>query len=219
MTELPCEADPATRLLRSARFLASAADVAQLPTDDLPEVAFVGRSNAGKSSALNCLCDQRALARVSRTPGRTQLLNLFVLGQEPVGRLVDLPGYGYARVPSAERNRWDRRVGGYVTERKNLRGLVLLADVRRLLTPLDEALLEHAGGHGRPVHILLTKADKLSRGGGAAALAQLLKRASRCPVPPTAQLFSVPLRLGVDAARQRVLGWLLLPQAGTPGER
>ncbi|HEX7382441.1 MAG TPA: ribosome biogenesis GTP-binding protein YihA/YsxC [Nevskiaceae bacterium] len=208
MTQAPREIDAAARLLRSARFLVSAADVAQLPADDLPEVAFVGRSNAGKSSALNCLCDQRALARVSRTPGRTQLLNLFVLGPEPVGRLVDLPGYGYARVPAAERSRWDKRVGGYVIGRPNLRGLVLLADVRRLLTPLDEALLEHACGHGRPVHILLTKADKLSRGGGAAALARLLKHASRYPVPPTAQLFSVPLRLGVGAARRQVCRWL-----------
>lgn len=197
--------DDAATMLRGACFLRSAAKLGQLPQDDVPEIAFAGRSNAGKSSALNTLCDFRALARVSKTPGRTQLLNLFALGEQ--ARLVDLPGYGFARVPEAVRRDWGYLVGGYIAERENLRGLVVLMDVRHPLTPLDEQMLGWARAHGRPVHILLTKADKLGRGAGAASLAKVRRALSGQPAV-TAQLFSALQKTGVNEARAAIADWI-----------
>jgi GTP-binding protein len=191
---------PPNPLLASARFLLSAADARQLPQDEIPEVAFAGRSNAGKSSALNVLCGQRQLARVSKTPGRTQLINLFEL---PGGaRLVDLPGYGFANVPEAMRQRWRTLIGGYIGQRPNLRGVVVLMDVRHPLTDIDCQMLDWAAAHGRPVHILLTKADKLSFG---AAKQTLLKVQRALPPETGVQLFSALKRSGVDEAQAAVL--------------
>lgn len=148
-------------LYSKAVFLQSAARVSQLPEDSGYEVAFAGRSNAGKSSALNCLTGIKSLARTSKTPGRTQLINLFKLDEER--RLVDLPGYGYAKVPMQVKMDWQKNVSHYLEVRQSLKGLILLMDVRHPLKELDLRMIEWASGGGLPVHILLTKADKLSR--------------------------------------------------------
>jgi GTP-binding protein len=189
--------------LASACFLLSVADAPQLPRDAAPEVAFAGRSNAGKSSALNTLSGQRQLARVSKTPGRTQLINLFALGNG--ARLADLPGYGYAEVPEAMRKRWRTLIGGYVSHRPNLRGVVIVMDVRHPLTDIDRQMLDWAQAHGRRVHILLTKADKLSF---SAARQTLLKIRRGLPADIGLQLFSATTRMGVDEARAAVAALL-----------
>lgn len=144
-----------------ARFLSSAHELAQFPPDAGAEVAFAGRSNAGKSSAINAILGRRQLARTSRTPGRTQLVNFFALGEGQ--RLVDLPGYGYARVPQAKRRHWGELLDRYFRERRSLAGLFLIVDVRRLLTDNDRQMLAFAAACGLPVEILLAKVDKLSR--------------------------------------------------------
>jgi GTP-binding protein len=144
-----------------AVFLQSAARVSQLPKDSGYEVAFAGRSNAGKSSALNCLTGIKNLARTSKTPGRTQLINLFKLDEER--RLVDLPGYGYAKVPMQVKVDWQKNLSHYLETRQSLKGLILLMDVRHPLKNLDLMMVEWAARGGLSVHILLTKADKLSR--------------------------------------------------------
>jgi GTP-binding protein len=146
-----------------AQFLKSAAKVSQLPEDTGFEVAFAGRSNAGKSSALNCLTGIRQLARTSKTPGRTQLINLFNVG-ETDRRLVDLPGYGYAKVAIKTKLEWQENLAEYLEVRQCLRGLVLLMDIRHPLKDLDKMMIDWAIHRQLPVHILLTKADKLSRG-------------------------------------------------------
>lgn len=145
-----------------ATFLKSAAKVQQLPAEDGYEVAFAGRSNAGKSSALNCLTGNKHLARTSKTPGRTQLLNVFIVKDEQ-HRLVDLPGYGYAKVAMQTKIDWQKNLAHYLEVRESLKGLVLLMDIRHPLKELDKTLLHWAITQNLPVHILLTKADKLSR--------------------------------------------------------
>ena len=187
------------------RFVMSCARLEQLPADAQPEVAFVGRSNAGKSSALNVICRQTGLARVSKTPGRTQLINLFSL---PQGRLVDLPGYGFAAVPMAVKRDWGQLVGGYLQARDSLRLLVLMMDVRHPLTPLDQQMLDWAQASDRPCHVLLTKCDKLSRGAGAATLLLVGKALQARGSGFSAQLFSALTPTGVDAARARVMAAL-----------
>ena len=136
-------------------------DPQELPPPGAPELAFAGRSNAGKSSAINTLTGRKRLAFVSKLPGRTQLINFFALGEAAF--LVDLPGYGYAGVPAEVRRHWDTLVGGYVAERDSLAGVVVVMDARHPLTPLDRRLIEWLRDAGRPVHALLTKADKISR--------------------------------------------------------
>jgi GTP-binding protein len=147
---------------RRAEFLTSAAKFSQCPADEGWEVAFAGRSNAGKSSAINSLTGNRKLARTSRTPGRTQLINFFSVGEQQ--RLVDLPGYGYAKVPRAMKDAWNRQMEAYLSQRQSLRGLVLLSDVRHPLTDFDQQMLAWASECDMPLHMLLTKADKLKRG-------------------------------------------------------
>ncbi len=144
-----------------AIFLKSAAKVSQLPDDTGFEVAFAGRSNAGKSSALNCLTGIKQLARVSKTPGRTQLINLFTV-KDADHRLVDLPGYGYAKVPHAVKEAWQKNLAHYLDVRQSLQGLILLMDIRHPLKELDETMVNWAYLRELPVHILLTKSDKLS---------------------------------------------------------
>ncbi|TAM10625.1 MAG: YihA family ribosome biogenesis GTP-binding protein [Nevskiaceae bacterium] len=212
MTDKPhstTPAQPAANPLRGACFLRSAAKLAQLPPDAIPEVAFAGRSNAGKSSALNRLCDQRGLARVSNTPGRTQLINLFALTDET--RLVDLPGYGFAKAPPDTRRTWEALVGQYVAQRRNLIGLVVLMDVRRPLQPLDVQMLEWAHAHVRPVHILLTKADKLSRSAALRALENTRNSLAARPGEASAQLFSSLSGQGLEQARDQIDAWLHPP--------
>jgi GTP-binding protein len=184
------------------RFLVSVASVAQFPPDRGAEVAFAGRSNAGKSSAINAILARRALARVSKTPGRTRLLNFFELG--PERRIVDLPGYGYARVPADERLEWGPLVEA-LRARRSLQGLFLIVDARRGVGEADLALLEWADPTVRRIHVLLTKADKLKRLEAAEALhaARLALRSHA-----SAQLFSAVAGVGLAEAQQVLEGWL-----------
>jgi GTP-binding protein len=187
-----------------ARFLISAAAPGQFPADQGAEIAFVGRSNAGKSSAINAITQRNGLARTSKTPGRTRLLNFFELGA--LQRIVDLPGYGYATGPEEERRSWQPLINALRT-RESLRGLFMIVDSRRGLTEGDGALLAWASG--LPVHVLLSKADKLNRGESAQVL-----RDSRTALggQATAQLFSAMNKTGVDEAQRKLLEWL-----GSPG--
>ena len=192
----------------------SAAQFAQLPNDGLPEAAFVGRSNAGKSSALNAICQQKALARVSKTPGRTQLINLFDLPVQ--SRLVDLPGYGFAQVPIAVRNAWGALVGGYIEKRESLRGLVVVMDIRHPMTELDIQMLEWCRNRGLNVHVLLTKADKLSFGAAKNTLLNVVAELRDFDPNMTAQTFSSLKRTGLESARSIVAGWLVAPDLLAP---
>lgn len=188
-----------------AGFLMSCASLEQCPRDDQPEVAFAGRSNSGKSSALNTLCNRKALARVSKTPGRTQLINLFELPSGP--RLADLPGYGYAAVPGATRKSWARMVGGYVEQRPNLVGIVLIMDCRHPLTDFDRELLAWIKQAGRACHVLLTKADKLNYSASKKVLSETGKALTELGVTAGVQLFSASTDQGVEEARKAV--WTL----------
>ncbi len=157
-----------------ARFLTSANDARQFVADDGAEVAVAGRSNAGKSSAINVIVNRRGFARTSKTPGRTQLVNFFSLA--PDRRLVDLPGYGFAQVPDATRRRWAALLDDYFRSRRSLKGLMLVVDIRRGLAEFDEQMVAYAEAVGLPIHVLLTKADKLKRGQQARALEAARKR-------------------------------------------
>lgn len=182
-----------------ASFLTSAPDPAHLPADRGAEICFAGRSNAGKSSALNALCAQKTLARASKRPGRTQLLNVFVLDERR--RLIDLPGYGYAEAPMEMRQNWGLVMDEYFSTRRSLKLAVLMMDIRHPLRPFDQMLIESCTARGLPVHILLTKADKLSRGAASGVL-QKLKRT--LPEGVTVQLFSSLTGTGVEGARARL---------------
>ena len=182
----------------AARFLMSGAGLDALPPGDRPEIAFAGRSNAGKSSALNRLCAQKGLARVSKTPGRTQLLNFFEL---PQGRLVDLPGYGYAKVPADARRAWGELVTGYIQSRECLRGIVLVMDARHPLTDFDRQMLGWAAAQRLPCHVLLTKSDKLASGAQKRTLAEVAHALPLLHADATVQLFSSETGVGVDEAR------------------
>ena len=197
-----------------ARFLAAADSFAGLPAQVRSEVAFVGRSNAGKSSALNALTGHRKLAHVSRTPGRTRQLNLFEVGDGLL--LVDLPGYGYARVPGEMKKHWGEVLGEYLQHRQQLAGLVLVMDARHPLTASDRQLLEWLRPSGRPLHALLTKADKLTRNDAARTLRETRAELQRLQLDATVQLFSSTSRQGVEEAVERVAGWLNMP---VPGEK
>ena len=179
---------PSRPSYRKAEFLISAARVRQCPDDRGWEVAFAGRSNAGKSSAINSLTGNRKLARTSRTPGRTQLINFFTVGEQQ--RLVDLPGYGYAKVPQKVKDAWNRELERYLSERRSLRGLILLTDCRRPLQPFDQQMIGWAAAADMPVHLLLTKADKLSRGAAKQALMQVRGKLAHLGDLVSAQLFS-----------------------------
>ena len=189
--------------LNAATFLLAAHLPRQLPADEGREVAFAGRSNAGKSSAINAICQRHGLARTSKTPGRTQQLVYFSLPTG--GHLVDLPGYGYAEVPLDLREHWKAFIEGYFQSRRALAGLVVVMDSRHPLKPYDRQMLDFAFQRGMPAHVLLTKADKLSRSDQAKVLATVRRElAGKASV----QLFSAPGRLGLDEARAVVVGWL-----------
>jgi GTP-binding protein len=192
--------------------LISAPTLALCPDDTGAEVAFAGRSNAGKSSAINALTQQNALARTSRTPGRTQLINFFSVMNDENRRLVDLPGYGYAKVPEAVKIEWQQHLSEYLRGRFSLRGLVLLMDVRHPLTEFDQMMLEFADQRGMPVHILLTKADKLKRGPASAALQKVRSRLKEWEDLVSVQLFSSLKRDGVDTLSQKLDQWLHTPE-------
>lgn len=198
---------------RSAEFLQSAPTLAQCPTDQGAEVAFAGRSNAGKSSAINTLTGNKKMAKTSKTPGRTQLINLFSLDNER--RIVDLPGYGYAKVPKAMKRQWDEHLSEYLYERKSLRGLVLLMDSRHPLQPFDTMMLEWAQDANMATHILLTKSDKLSKGPAKSTLLKVraeLKHMDNVSL----QLFSSLKKQGVDELVERLNQWLYSADAPEP---
>lgn len=199
---------PAQALMRKAEFLTSAQRLDQCPEDEGVEVAFAGRSNAGKSSAINRLTDQKNLARTSKTPGRTQLLNFFQLDEHR--RLVDLPGYGYAKVDKATRNRWQRHLDDYLTRRQSLRGLVLLVDIRHPLKPFDMMMLDWAAEAGMPVHVMLTKMDKLKFGAAKQTLLKVEKTLAPHPANVTVQLFSATRGTGCEQAWELMGVWLEL---------
>lgn len=195
-------------------YLTSAYEFRQLPPDHGWEVAFAGRSNAGKSSALNALTQQKALARISKTPGRTQMINFFRVEGERF--LVDLPGYGYAKVPISVRQHWQKVLSRYLYERQALKGLMLLMDIRHALTDLDRHMLEWCVKRELPVHVLLTKADKL-RSGAALTTLRTVGRAleERYPLA-SVQLFSALKRVGIAEAVLRLDGWLSLDESTVP---
>ena len=189
-----------------AVFLKSSAKVAQLPKDTGFEVAFAGRSNAGKSSAINCLTGIRQLARTSKTPGRTRLMNCFTLSDED-HRLIDLPGYGYAKVSRAMQREWQEHLAHYFNVRQSLRGLVVLMDIRHPLTPLDESMVGWALNRALPVHVLLTKADKLSRGQAQSTLFHVKKQYEEHEDLFTVQVFSSLKREGLDELKAVLQTW------------
>ena len=197
--------------LEKAHYLGSAHTPAQLPPDGGLEVAFAGRSNAGKSSALNALTRQNALARVSKTPGRTQQLVYFEV--VPERYLVDLPGYGYAKVPMDLKAHWERFLDKWFQTREALRGLVVVMDIRHPLKDYDLQMLGYAMRRGLPAHALLTKADKLSRG-AAGNTVQAVRRqlAASWGDSIGVQAFSGETRAGVEELRKVVAGWLWLPE-------
>lgn len=212
-------------LLWQARFFTTVNHLRDLPKTQVPEIAFAGRSNAGKSTAINVLCNQKKLAFASKTPGRTQHINYFSIGGAHVGQhrkdetrvdeigafLVDLPGYGYAEVPGAAKEHWEDLLGRYVQERQQLSALVLIVDARRPFTALDLQMLEWFAATGKPVHCILTKADKLNRSEAADAL-RLARTILSSYIdeqgqifPFTAQLFSAIKRIGLEEANDRIL--------------
>ncbi|WP_420474783.1 ribosome biogenesis GTP-binding protein YihA/YsxC [Noviherbaspirillum sp. ST9] len=220
-------------LLWQARFFTTVNHLRDLPKTQVPEIAFAGRSNAGKSTALNLLCNQKRLAFASKTPGRTQHINYFSIGGAHVAMhrkdptkvdeiramLVDLPGYGYAEVPGEAKNHWNELLGTYIQRREQLAALVLIMDARRPFTELDLQMLEWFAPTGKPVHCLLTKADKLNRNESTNALRQAKTVLQSYvdeqgqPFPYTVQLFSALKRIGLDEANDRILDLLALTDA------
>jgi GTP-binding protein len=201
--------------LQGAQFVLAAHRVNQLPADEGAEVAFAGRSNAGKSSALNALTGQKGLARTSKTPGRTQQMVAFSLPavvrgetSQPLDtRLIDLPGYGYAKVPDALRDHWRHEIDRYLHVRRSLRGVVLIVDIRHPMKEFDRMMLDFCLATVLPCHVLLTKADKLSRNQASQALASLRKELGT-NAPVTMQIFSAPAGTGVEEARAAVMALL-----------
>lgn len=187
-------------------FLKSAAQIDQLPHDQGAEVAFIGRSNSGKSTAINAITGKRDLAKTSKTPGRTQLLNFFRINDQL--RLVDLPGYGFAKVPNAIKADWEKTIASYLKIRKSLKGLVITMDIRRPLKDQDQAMLAWASYYQIPVYILLTKTDKLTRNQAANTLKLTIQQLALLNTPFDIQAFSATKSIGIKSARHRILSWL-----------
>ncbi len=188
---------------RQAKYITSAFELSQLLPDEGLEIAFAGRSNAGKSSAINCLTQQKGLCKTSKTPGRTQLINFFAL--DPQRRLVDLPGYGFARVPKKMRSHWDQVLSSFLLERNALKGLVIVVDIRRGITDLDQALFDMVES-ALPIHVLLTKSDKLSR---SAVKNQVVRTQQQIAhTQTTVSTLSTLNRQGLEQLEQRCKQWL-----------
>jgi GTP-binding protein len=202
------------KVAAQVQFLQSAAKVAQLPRPNVPEIAIAGRSNAGKSTALNVICDRRKMAFASKTPGRTRLINLFSLvwHEQELGRLVDLPGYGYAAVDASTLRAWQQQLSRYLAGRQNLAGLILVSDIRHALGPLDQQMLSWFGQRRRPVHLLLTKADKLNRAEQRECLVKaqraLAQAAPAWGDPVSVSLFSGLKKTGREAVLDQIGLWL-----------
>jgi len=191
--------------LSKATFTLSAPDIRRLPADSGIEVAFAGRSNAGKSSALNTLTNQRSLARTSKTPGRTQLINIFEIAEDK--RLVDLPGYGFAKVPMEMKKKWQKALGEYLEKRECLKGLVILMDIRHPLKDLDMDLIKWAADGDLPVLALLTKSDKLSQGKVSAQVLDVKKKLASLNADIKVQAFSSLKRTGSEQADSVICAW------------
>tara|TARA_B100000902_G_scaffold23684_1_gene28506 strand:- start:1095 stop:1733 length:639 start_codon:yes stop_codon:yes gene_type:complete len=191
---------------RATSFLISAAKLSQCPDDTGGEVAFAGRSNAGKSSAINCLTGNKKLARTSKTPGRTQLLNFFSVSDS--SRLVDLPGYGFAKVPEKIKRDWNRLMENYLKYRQSLRGLILLMDCRHPLQPFDQQMLAWAMAAQMPTHILLTKSDKMKKGPAKAALLAVSSKIEVYGGLISVQLFSAEKNTGLSELIETLSFWL-----------
>jgi len=188
---------------RQANYVTSAFELSQLLPDEGREIAFAGRSNAGKSSAINCLTQQKGLCKTSKTPGRTQLINFFALDE--TRRLVDLPGYGFAKVPKKMRSHWDQVLSAFLLQRKALKGLVIVVDCRRGISELDQALIDMVSPQF-PLHILLTKSDKISR---SALKSEILKTQQQLDSDRhTVSSLSILNRQGLDQLEQRCGDWL-----------
>jgi GTP-binding protein len=201
-------------LFQEAQFFISADKLTDLPPPRGVEIAFAGRSNSGKSSAINTLANRNRLAFVSKTPGRTQLINFFSLGNQRF--LVDLPGYGYAKVPEAMRLHWQTVLSRYLMERESLHGLVLIMDSRHPLTPLDRQMLDWFLPTGKPVHVLLSKADKLGKQQATATLRNVRAELERAYPNCTVQLFSSLKRVGIEEAETAIGKWLAAGLEETP---
>ena len=199
---------PMNPLYHQARFILSASKLNEAPDDIGKEVAFAGRSNAGKSSAINTLTRQNTLARISKTPGRTQLLNFFKIDEQR--KFVDLPGYGYAKVPLTVKKKWHQMMETYLHNRNALCGIVLVMDVRHPLTDFDMQMIEWCEHTQLPLHILLTKADKLNYGAAKNTLLKVQKELSDKNVSVTLQLFSSSKKTGVDDVHQILDQWFAL---------
>ena len=197
------------RYYRQAQFLISAAAKKQFPQEAGFEVAFAGRSNAGKSSTINTLCDNKGLAKISKTPGRTRLVNFFSLDEQR--RLVDLPGYGYAKVPVNMKNEWQKLMEQYL-QQENLRGLVVIMDIRHPLKDFDLQMLDWCEHFDLQAHVLLTKADKLKRGPAQASLLKIRKQLKQDGYNATAQTFSAPDKTGLNELVCKLDEWLELSQ-------
>lgn len=191
---------------RQARYLLSAPSIADAPTDEGMEVAFAGRSNAGKSSAINALTDNKSLARTSKTPGRTQQLNFFTLTDNK--RLVDLPGYGYAKVSNAMKKRWQHHMTEYLIQRQSLQGLVLVMDSRHPLSEYDQELLSLLQHTDLKIHILLTKSDKLSKNQAQKTLYQVANAIESAGMTASLQTFSALKKQGIEDLKQVLDEWL-----------
>jgi GTP-binding protein len=196
---------------QKAYFLLSVADIKQLPPDQGIEVALVGRSNAGKSSVLNRITQSKNLARVSKTPGRTQMVNIFVLDDQR--RIADLPGYGYAKVPLAAKHKWQKLVDSYIRTRESLKGLILVMDIRHIFKELDRQLLVYCDERDLPVHILFNKADKFSKGTVANMLPTIKNELAGYHNLITFQLFSALKGTGIKELHELLDEWYTPPQA------
>ena len=196
----------AVNLFHRAKYLTSGTTLQQLPADSGAEVAFVGRSNVGKSSAINLLCGQQRLAFPSKTPGRTQMINFFQLDEQR--RLVDLPGYGFAKVPPKVQQQWQALLEGYLQQRQSLRGVVLLMDSRHPLKPSDQQFVTWAQHIGLPLHVLLTKADKLSHGAAMQMMYQVQRDLQLQGDELSLQLFSTLKKQGTEALASVLCEWL-----------
>ncbi|MPW37464.1 ribosome biogenesis GTP-binding protein YihA/YsxC [Vibrio sp. B1Z05] len=190
---------------QNTHFITSAPDIRHLPEDEGIEIAFAGRSNAGKSSALNRLTNQRALAKTSKTPGRTQLINLFKVDENC--HIVDLPGYGFAQVPLELKKKWQKSLGEYLQKRQCLKGLVVLMDIRHPMKDLDQQMIFWAVDSGIPVQVLLTKADKLKSGARKATLLKIRQDAIGFGGDVNVEVFSSLKGLGVEQLRARLDSW------------
>ncbi|MBH0035354.1 YihA family ribosome biogenesis GTP-binding protein [Pseudoalteromonas sp. NZS71_1] len=199
----------------TASFVTSAPDITKLPADTGIEVAFAGRSNAGKSSALNALTDQK-LARTSKTPGRTQLINTFDLADVDDMRLIDLPGYGFAKVPIEMKKKWQKSLGEYLQKRQSLKGIVILMDIRHPLKDLDRDLINWAIGSEIPVLALLTKADKLKQGPRKSQVLQVRRELSTLDGDITVHAFSSLKGTGLPEVAKKLDEWFLGPVIAIP---